>query len=203
MVPRAARRPARRTRVSGVARFIEWWRAALSAAVLGVAREARAAGTHVASRLPRDTLLDVRRWPIVLAGIGAVCVGAGCGIALAVPGPPRAAAMLAGATGVVWAAARWLIAHLAARHFGIDDSPALRGALAAGMVAYAFALTPELRVAAWIASGAITALVLIRLKVATRTAWRLVALAWGAQGVSVAGAWLARNAYIIATGFGR
>ena len=74
------------------------------------------------------------------------------------------------------------------------DGSAVLGATSAGLIAYVFAVTPELRVVAWTASAAITWLALRELGDAKQQATRTVAIAWGAQALVVVGSWLARSA---------
>ena len=114
-------------------------------------------------------------------------------------GPGRSAkpcAALAAIASLMWAAIRWLVMRLSATTARAEDPAGLQGAISLGLFAYAFAVTPELRFLAWAASGAITAAVLVRLGLNRREVTRSVGLAWGAQGLVVAGGWIARAAVL-------
>ena len=204
MVARAPGRPSRRRRSdSALMRFVHWWRAALSGAIAAGAGGARAALSRVATAVPAETVLDVRGWPVVAAGLLALVLGAAGGTLMADSGPARTAALFAGALSVAWAGMRWLILQLTAGPVAAEHPAGLRGAWALGLLAYAVALTPALRLAAWAASAAVTVVLMWRLGVARRDVTRSVALAWGAQALLVAGEWFARNAYVIAATFRR
>ena len=204
MVARASEQPDPGHEDSGRAmRLLNWWRVALSAAIVVVASAIRDAFTWAAERYPIEVLLDPRRWPVVGAGLAALLAGAAISTAIAMPGPPRATALVASATSLAWAGVRWLVLRLAAGQLDIDDAPALRGAYGIGLLLYVFALTPWLHLAVWALSGGVTALVLWRLGVNRRKVAWAVGAAWGVQALGVTGVWLARNAYVIVTGFRR
>ncbi len=141
----------------------------------------------------------VRPWllsrTVVWIGCASVLMGAAAGIALAIPGLPRSLAVWAGAQSLIWAVARWLLMRYAGRGIA-RNSAALLGASSLGLVAYAFAATPELRALAWVVSAVITWLALVRLGDSRREASRNVGIAWGAQAVVVAASWFARSAVI-------
>ncbi len=117
-------------------------------------------------------------------------------MAVALPGVDRRSAALAGIAGFLWAGVRWLGMRLAAPRLYEDDPAALRGALSVGLLGYALAITPELRLVAWLISGAITGILLVRVGRERREVVRAVAIVWGMQAVVVAGGWLARNAFM-------
>ena len=142
--------------------------------------------------LPRPWLL---RPAVVWLGDAALALGVGVGIALAAPGLPRSLAAWAGAQSILWALVRWLLMKFTARGAARDGS-VLLGASSLGLIAYAAAVTPELRVIAWAVSAALTWLGLVRLGDAKREAGRTVAIAWGAQALVVAASWIARNGAI-------
>ena len=139
--------------------------------------------------LPRPWLL---RSSVVWLGDGALVLGIGLGIALASPGQSRYLAAWVGAQAVLWAIVRWLLMRAAGRGAARDGS-ILLGASSLGLLAFAVAVTPELRVLAWAASAGLTWLGLTRLGDRTREAGRTVAVAWGAQALVVAASWIARN----------
>jgi hypothetical protein len=201
MVARTPRRSVRRRRTKGVARFLNWWRTWLSAMIVGTADGVGTTSRRMSERYPVETLFDVRSWPVLGMGLVALFAGVTVAFAIAMPGPTRTAALLTGAATLVWTGGRWLVLRLVAGPLGIDDLRGLRGAFGIGLLPWALALTPELRFAAWALSGVITAVVVWRLGTERRAAMRAVGLAWGAQALGVAGVWLARNAYVIFTGF--
>jgi len=129
---------------------------------------------------------------IVWLGDAALALGIGVGIALAAPGQSRYLAAWAGAQAVLWAIVRWFLMR-AARRGTAPDGSILLGASSLGLLAYAAAVTPELRVLAWVVSAGLTWLGLVRLGDRTREAGRTVAIAWGAQALVVAASWIARN----------
>lgn len=143
-------------------------------------------------------LPDLRKDSVALGWFGglAVLIGAALGVAVASPGVYRHAAALAGVTSLLWAAIRWLGVRLAGPRLLAEDPAALRGAFSLGLLAYAFAVTPELRFAAWLAAGAVTGVTLVRVGRGRREVARAIAFAWGMQAVVVTGGWLARNALL-------
>jgi hypothetical protein len=127
----------------------------------------------------------------------AVLVGAAIGILLSAPGVDRRAAVLAGLASIMWAVIRWVAIRLAAPRTLAENPAALRDAVSLGLLAYAIAVTPELRFAAWLISAAVTGAVLLRRGRARGEVARLVGIAWGVQALVVAGGWLARNALLV------
>ncbi len=126
----------------------------------------------------------------------------GVGVALAPPGTARYLAAWAGAQSVLWAAVRWLLMRYTGRG-AAEDRSILLGASSLGLVAYAIAVTPELRAVAWAGSAALTWFALVRLGDRRAEAGRTVAIAWGAQALVVAVSWIARNgvlAFLISRG---
>ena len=95
----------------------------------------------------------------------------------------------------MWMVIRWFGVRWAAPGVVAEDSAALRGAFALGLLPYSLAFTPELRLVAWIAAGAITGLILLRIGRERREVSRAIGFAWGIQALVVLGGWLARNAY--------
>jgi hypothetical protein len=204
MVARALHGTSRRRRRGGrVGRAVQWWRTVLSTAIIIGAGKTRAMLARVAERRPTEALRDLRRLPILWVGLAALGVGVTVSVAVAVPGPPRTLALLAGATSIAWAGVRWLVLLLAADRLGQDDVRAVRGAFSVGLIAYALAFSPTMQFAAWTVAGVATAFVLWRLGTDRRAALGAVGVAWGVQALGVAAIWLARNAYVIVTGFRR
>jgi hypothetical protein len=149
--------------------------------------------------VPRPWL---QRPVVVVLGDAALVLGVGVGIALAPPGSARYLAAWAGAQSVLWAAVRWLLMRYAGRG-AAEDRSALLGASSLGLIAYALAVTPELRALAWAASAALTWFALVRLGDRRAEAGRTVAIAWGAQALVVTVSWIARNgvlAFLISRG---
>ena len=134
------------------------------------------------------------RWLLVL-GIAGLAVGASLGIALAAPGQARALALLAGAETLLWAAVRWFLMRFTG-HGAANDSRQLRGATALGLIAYAIALSPGLRLAAWVLSAGLTWVGLVIQGDRRREALRTVAIAWGAQAAVVLLSWIARGGIV-------
>ena len=131
-----------------------------------------------------------RRWPLS-------SFGATVGIVVASPGTDRRAAALAGVASLMWMAIRWLAMRWAAPRLVAEDPAALRGAFALGLLAYALALTPELRLAAWLSQPVPSrAWCSCESGGSAARSSRAVGFAWGMQALVVAGGWLARNAYI-------
>jgi nucleotide-binding universal stress UspA family protein len=97
---------------------------------------------------------------------------------------------------MIWAAVRLWLLRFADPLPG--DPAGTGGAWAAGMLAYAFAVIPELEFAAYSVSAIVTAAVLVRAGSPRGRAVRAAAFAWGAQAVVMLVAWLARTAYVIA-----
>lgn len=129
---------------------------------------------------------------VVWLGGSALVLGIALGVALAPPGLPRSLALWAGAQSALWAAVRWLLMRYTGRGVARDGAKLL-GASSLGLLAYAAAVTPELRAAAWVVSAALTWLALVRLGDPRSEAGRTVAIAWGAQALVVAASWIARN----------
>lgn len=134
-----------------------------------------------------------RRWvaPVALVALAVGVIG---GVALASPGP-RLLAIAAGLASVAWAFLRLLLMRLVPPRPSRDPR-ALAGAWAVGLIVYAIALTPELRLAAWVLSGAITFFALQRLGRSRRDALWLTGIPWGTQAGVVVLSWLALNAYV-------
>ncbi len=151
-------------------RWFNWWRLSLSRVAHGVSVAVRSTAGALVSAIARvarlvstGSLGDLRHPIVVWAGGFAVIIGGVLGVALAAPGVDQRSAALAAMASLMWAAIRWLVMRLSARHAHAEDPAGLRGAVSLGLVAYAFAVTPELRFLAWAASAAITAAALIRL----------------------------------------
>jgi hypothetical protein len=183
-------------------RWFRGWRSGLTTVVDAVVvtsrklvRKFNASTARGRAYLASGVLTDVRSPLLAWLGVVAVVLGATVGIAIASPGTDRRAAALAGAASLMWMAIRWLGMRWAAPKLTAEDGDALRGAYALGLLAYALAVTPELRLAAWLAAGAITSVVLVRIGRDRREVARAVGYAWGIQALVVAGGWLARNAY--------
>ena len=184
-------------------RWLGWWQHVLaraldatSNAASAVARGSTAALDRWRKHVASGGLTDVRRRSLAWLGVCAVFVGAVVGVAIASPGLDRAAAALAGAASLMWMGIRWLVMRLTAPRLLAEDPSAVRGAFSLGLLAYAAAVTPELRFAAWLASGALTAVMLVRLGRSRKEIARAVGFAWGAQALVVTGGWLARNAFV-------
>jgi len=133
---------------------------------------------------------------LVWAGGLAVLIGAAGTVALSTAGTTRAVAISAAVMMIVWAGVRWALMDVVARHRTSLSRAQVRGAWALGSLVWIVGVTPELRVLAWVASGAATWLVFERLGATRRQALTCVGIAWGAQAVVVIGSWLARNAII-------
>ena len=129
-------------------------------------------------------------------GVVAIVAGAAFGVLIASPGIGRRAAMLAGAASLMWTAIRWVALRFRAPGLVPSDERAVRGAFSLGLLAYAVALTPELRLAAWVAAAAITGVALIRLGRPREEVVRTIGFAWGVQALVVTLGWLAKNAYV-------
>jgi hypothetical protein len=184
-------------------RLIMSWRRALTRALGGSARAARAAaGMPRASVsagqafVANGAFSDLRHPALGWFGVVAVCLGAAGGIVLASPGLDRRAAALAGFASLMWMAIRWLVLRSFAETSVREDPAGLRGSYSVGLLCYALALTPELRLAAWVCSAALTSAVLARTG-RDRGEWtRAVAIAWGAHALVAVSGWLARNAFV-------
>lgn len=173
-----------------VAELFEAWRHVVTrlVGVLALLR-ARVAPAERFAPAPRSWLL---RPAVAWSGALALALGAVLGVALAQPGLPRSLAIWAGVQSLLWAAVRWLLMRFTARG-AARDSAVLLGASSLGLLAYAFAVNPELRVAAWVLSATLTWFALVRLGDREREAARTVGIAWGAQALVVIGSWIARN----------
>ena len=148
------------------------------------------------SHPPRSPVRASRPWllrsSVVWLGGCSLALGIGLGVALAPPGLPRTLAAWAGVQSVLWAVVRWLLMKYTGRG-AARDGAALLGASSLGLIAYAAAVTPGLRVAAWVVSAVLTWFGLVRLGDRRDEAARTVALAWGAQALVVAASWIARS----------
>ncbi len=180
--------------------LFEGWRRFLTRLRDGLVRlGARFSPAEQPGAAPRPWLL---RPVAVVLGDAALALGVGVGIALAPPGPARYLAAWAGAQSVLWAVVRWLLMRYTGRG-AAEDRSMLLGASSLGLIAYAVAVTPELRAVAWAASAALTWFALVRLGDGRSEARRTVAIAWGAQALVVAVSWIARNgvlAFLISRG---
>jgi hypothetical protein len=176
-----------------LAEVFEMWRRLVSRlrdALLGL--RARLSPAEKPAAAPRAWLL---RPSVIWLGGVSLALGIGVGIALAPPGLPRSLALWAGVQSALWVIVRGLLMKYASRGKARDLS-ALAGASSLGLIAYAAAVTPELRAAAWAASAALTWLALVQLGDGRREAGRTVGIAWGAQALVVAGSWIARSAVV-------
>lgn len=181
-------------------RWLLWWRLALAGLVRAIVDAARTiaglaqrAFTWAHDLLAAHALTDVRHPVSVWVGTAALAAGAVGGVLLVSTTLDRRAAALAGVASFMWAAIRWFVMRRALPDVATDDSAALRGSLARGLTVYAIALTPELRLIAWLGAAAMTGASLLRAGHAREPVLRAIALAWGLQAVVVAGGWLARN----------
>lgn len=147
---------------------------------------------------PRPSFVERLSERVELGWLGgfAVLVGAILGVAIASPGFDRRSAAFAGASSFLWVAIRWLALRTSAPRLVAENPVALRTAFSLGLLTYAFAATPELRFAAWVAAGAVTGVTLVRLGGARRDVVRAIGMAWGLQALVVTGGWLARNAFV-------
>lgn len=137
----------------------------------------------------------LRGTAVAWVGMSCVIVGAAGRFALAASGSQRSAALIAGIAALMWAVARFAIVMATVRDLS-SDTPAVRGAWAVGLTPMALALSPTLAAVAWMASGVLTAAVLVRLGESRNSASRSVAYAWGAQAAVSAVGWLVRNAVV-------
>jgi hypothetical protein len=115
-------------------------------------------------------------------------------VALAPRGQTQNAAVAAGALSLAWAFVRWLCLQFIGRRAA--DRHTVTAAWGLGATVYLIGVTPELRLAAWIGSAALTWFGLRRLGDDARDATRSVGIAWGIQGTVVVASWVARNAII-------
>jgi hypothetical protein len=184
-------------------RWLNWWRRVLSVGLASASRAASAAVHPPRAALSRHSSPE-RQKPVAtdshpaLAWVGglAVLVGAAVGVALSAPGVDRRVAALAGLASIMWAVIRWIAIRIAARRTLAENPAALRDAVALGLLVYAFAVTPELRFAAWLISAVVTGGALIGRGRDRGEVVRSVGIAWGVQALVVAGGWLARSALI-------
>ena len=155
------------------------------------------AASHGVTHLAADHL-GLRGSATVWVCLTAPAIGAVAGAAIARTGSTRTPEILAGVAGLVWAGVRLLLMRLSARHWPPNTQfTAIRGAWALGLLPYALGITPELRLAAWIMSAAVTFLVLLRGGTPSAAAQRVVGVAWGAQAAVVVAGWIAKNAFFI------
>ena len=177
--------------------FLVWWQrtltAAFGAAVQAVERARRAPETPVRSS-PRA--FSLQSASLAWAGGLAVALGAAATVALSGTGQSRSVAVSAAIMTLMWAAVRWALVDMTARHRTGLTRAQVRGAWALGALVWVIGVTPELRALAWAASGIVTWLILERLGNTRRQALTCVGIAWGAQALVVVGSWLARNAII-------
>jgi len=180
-----------------------WWQhlivrkiAALRRTVHAIARSLRAAASRARELAARGIPRDLRHPALPRFALAAACAGVVGGVALASPGLDRRAAALAGLASLMWMVARWFILRFAAAGIFAEDPTALSGAYSLGLLSYAFALTPELRLAAWAASAALTGIALARIGGDRDDLARAIAIAWAAQALVVACGWIARNAFV-------
>jgi hypothetical protein len=190
-------------RVALPLRWLNWWRRVLSLGLVGASHAASAAGCTTWSALSRQSSPQAQE-PLAtdnhtalpwLGGL-ALLIGVVVGVLLSAPGVDRRAAVLAGAASIMWAVIRWIAVRMSAHRTLAENPVALRDAVSVGLLVYAFAVTPELRFAAWLISGAVTGLVLLRRGRDRGEVVRSVGIAWGVQAVVVAGGWLARSALL-------
>ena len=153
-----------------------------------------------ARRLPRLSGDDFTlcSWTTTWSCVAVATAGAIAAVVVAHGGHERALEILAGAAGIGWMAIRLILVRLAASHWSAKaEAGVLRGAWALGLLPYIVGISPELRLLAWVASAAITYVVLVRTSVSRLDARRVVGVAWGVQAAVVAASWIARNAYFI------
>ena len=196
MVARAVHSPPHREAPSGLAAAVMLrWRMFLTRLAHGAGELGTAAATGVRSTIALGVLLDIESLPVVVLAAAALLAGAVGGTLIA-PSGARTAAALAGAASFLWTALRWLVLRVTEPRLAASDPNGVRGAFAAGLLVYALAVTPGLRLAAWLASAVITAVVLLRRGAGRSAVLSGVGLAWGAQAFVVCGMWFARNAYV-------
>lgn len=183
--------------------WLGWWQHtltsllnAVSGAARGSVRACTSGAQSVRHHISSGALTDIRQPSLLWLGASAVLVGAAIGCAIAAPGIDRQSAALAGAASLMWMAIRWIIVRFAAPQLLAEDPAAARGAVSLGLLAYSVAVTPELRFAAWLVAGAVSAIALVRLGRPRGEATRAIGLAWGMQAFVVTGGWIARNALI-------
>ncbi len=203
MIPRAELDPSAPEPPQGgpVDQWLTWWQGVLGRTFAGVAHAAAgvagAAGAHFSrvGRRPagRARLTDLRGGFIAWSGWVALVAGAVAGAAIASPGIPRTSAALAGAASLLWAGARALVVRVFVPEALAGDPALVRGIVALGMLVYVAAVTPELRLLAWLVSGGVTAWLLMRFGARREETVRAVGFAWGAQALVVVGGWLAKG----------
>jgi hypothetical protein len=174
--------------------FEMWRRLVTRCADALVALTQRLSPAEKPNATPRPRLLGPT---VVWLGWGALLLGALAGAVIAPAGLARTLALWAGVQSVLWAVVRMMLMRLLGRG-RVQDAGVLLGASSLGLVVYAGAVTPELRLAAWVASAAITWLALVRLGDERSDAARTVGIAWGAQALVVAASWIARNGVMAA-----
>lgn len=180
-----------------ILRFLLWWQRTLTA-VLGRSMDV-AKRTSASADVPvggvREPLAP-QSAALAWAGGLATVIGAAGTVALPIAGTTRSVAIFAAVMMLVWAGVRWVLMDIVARRRSALTRVDIRGAWAVGSLVWVLGVTPELRVLAWVASGAATWLILERLGATRRQALECVGIAWGAQALVVVGSWLARNAII-------
>ncbi len=135
--------------------------------------------------------------PIVAwVGCLAVAFGALGIVTLAGSGTDRWVGVSGATMTIVWAGVRWALMDVVARRETTLTRAQVRGAWAVGALVWLIGVTPELRALAWVASGAVTWLILERLGATRRQALTCVGIAWGSQALVVVGSWLAKGALI-------
>lgn len=170
-----------------------WWRRVLSR---GTSAAGRAVTTISRAIAASPAATGQAGW--IAAGLGALVAGAIAGIVLAPAGQPSLAALAARSASVFWAGMRLLVMRLAAPSLATDRGR-LTHAWALGLLPWIAGVTPELRLAAWAASGVVTYLALQRASDGAAGARIAVAWAWGAQALIFIIVALLRNLLVALT----
>jgi len=150
------------------------WRRLVTSALTAVAGGARGVGARVAHLGSSAAQVDRGTLELV-AGAGAILLGIVLDIAIGPPGT-QMDAIGAGLSTIAWALARLLLLRLVE-----PDVRETGRAWRLSLFPWAFGVTPELRAAAWVASGIVAAVTLRAAGLPTRRWLRATVVVWGVQ----------------------